>query len=166
MTIKDITHAGAEVLRMLDDYKGVASQGELGADRVLFGLLQGRFRHMSRQHRVRAGRIDFRFGTSNPVVIEFAFRAPRDPRTRLFASQNRSELRKLTRVRPATARMRVLLLLDRSKHPIPEDTLRKGYDEAHAGVGRFQRHTVRVIYVHKHLTYNFRWYPHAESRHP
>jgi hypothetical protein len=159
MRIVDIKDSAREVLVLIETYKGQAGQGELGADRVLAGYLQGRFGRITRQHHVAAGRIDFRYGTSNPRVIEFAIRGPRDPAACLYASQNRSELRKLSRLRPATARMRVLLLLDRAKRLIPKDSLRAGYDRVHSGPGNFQRHVVRVIYVHRELEYDFSWNP-------
>jgi hypothetical protein len=159
VNIEEIKDASREVLGLIETYKGRAGQGELGADRVLAGFLQGRFGHITRQHTVGVGRIDFRFGTSNPVVIEFVIRGPHDPQAKLFESQNRSELRKLTRARASTARMRVLLLLDRSKTAIPMATLRAGYDRGNAGRGRFKRHVVRIIYVHRDLEYDFRWNP-------
>jgi hypothetical protein len=164
MNIQEIKEASNTAIWMLSQYKGVAGQGELGADRVLYGVLEGRFGHMSRQHAVKAGRIDFRFGTSNPVVIEFVLRSPHDPRSKLYESQNRSELRKLTRVRPATAKMRVLLLLDRTHDSIPTEVLRRGYDESNAGRGRFHRHVVRVIYVQQDLAYDFPWHPKASPK--
>lgn len=93
MTNLEIKEAAAAVLSMLDKYQGAESEGELSADRVLFGYLQGTFGGLiTRQHRVSFGRIDFRYGTSNPVVIEFAFRERREPRANLYASQNLKEL--------------------------------------------------------------------------
>ena len=163
MNRADLVEASHEVLRLLRHYKGGASQGELGADRVLYGYLQGRFGYISRQHQVTHGRIDFRYGGTNPMVLEFVLRGPSDPRTRLFASQNRSELRKLTRVRPTTAATRVLLLLDRSKNPVPKRVLRTGYDEMHAGRGRFVRHSIRIIYVNRFNDYHFLWRPEVQG---
>src|ERR1700730_5085902 len=126
MRISDIREAGEEVVRLLDTYTGRGSRGELAADGVLFGFLKGKFGHMTRQHRVMSGRIDFRYGTSNPVVIELAVRGRGEARAKLLASQNRSELSKLTRVRPTTAKKRVLLLLDRSTNAIPKEELKEG----------------------------------------
>lgn len=166
MRIKDITHAAETVLRMLGEYH-VAKQGELAADAVLYGFLSGKYEGMSRQHKikprglVKPRRIDFRFGGNNSKVIELVLRKPHDPRSKLFASQNRPELAKLTRVTSRTAKCRVLLLLDRSKTPIPEADLRARYRYENAGRGNFQRHSIRVIYVSKKGSYNFLWRPHA-----
>ncbi len=159
MTIQEIAEAATAVLKMLTHYKGVAGQGELGVDRVLYGFLAGRFGRITRQHLVTHGRIDYRYGTSNPVVIELVVRSPHDARARLFPSQNLGELRKLTRIRRSTARTRVLLLLDRSRDQITRPELQRQYRRTHAGRGRFQRHPVRVIYVHAEVSYNFRWTP-------
>ncbi|MHB8644150.1 MAG: hypothetical protein ACYDA3_14840 [Gaiellaceae bacterium] len=161
MNIDDIVEAAHDTLAMMSEYKG-AGQGEFGADRIFYGLLQGRFGHMTRQHRVAAGRIDFRYGTYNPVVIEIVLRKPHDARATLFARTNRSELRKLTKVQPSTARLRALLLLDRALDRIQEADLRGSYANEHAGRGRFGRHVVRVIYVHRNDSdYHFRWTPFA-----
>lgn len=149
--------AGQAVLEMLDDYRGESGQGELGADRVLYGYLRAKFPAITRQHHVKYGRIDFRYGTTNPVVIEFVLRSPHQGRYTLFASQNRSELRKLTRVTQATARTRVMLLLDRTADPVERSELKEGYDATNAGRGNFTRHSVRVVYVHEARTYNFLW---------
>ena len=133
-------------------------------DPILYGYLQGRFGGMSRQHwvhihgRQRPHRIDFRIGGNNPIVIEFAVRPP-DGGTTLYGSQNRSELRKLARVSRATARLRVLLLIDLSPTPILRVKLEPTYDDQNAGRGNFTRHSVRVIYVHTQSTYNFLWQP-------
>ena len=160
MNIAEISDAGADTLWMMSHYTGVAGQGELGADRLFYGLLQGQFGNITRQHAVAAGRIDFRYGTTNPVVIELVLRSSHDSRAQLYARTNRSELSKLTRVR--SARMRVLLLLDRSRDPIAQDILRANYRNEHAGRGNFARHSVRVIYVHQNgAAYHFSWNPFA-----
>jgi hypothetical protein len=133
-------------------------------DRTVYAYFEGRFGHFSRQHRVRMHskprpqRIDFRYGTSNPVVIEFAVR-PRTKGGHLYGSQNRSELRKLTRVLSSEAKTRVLLLLDLSSNPIPKPKLKKTYDGINAGKGNFTRHSVRVIYVQRDNSYHFSWKP-------
>lgn len=147
-----------QVLALLDHYKGRPG-GELAADRLLYGFFEAKFGNMSRQHQVTLGRIDYRFGTTNPVVLEFALRSSGEPSSKLYESQNRSELRKLTRVRPQTARMRVLLLLDRARTSIPKSVLRMGYDQSNAGRGRFERHPVRILYVHRSLSYELLWRP-------
>jgi hypothetical protein len=108
--------------------------------------------------RPRPQRIDYRYGGSNPAVIEFAVR-PATGGPQLYGSQNRSELRKLTRVPQSKARRRYLLLLDLYRSAIDSLALKPTYDLVHAGQGRFQRHSVRVIYVSSSLQYNFLWRP-------
>lgn len=169
MTRRDLIQAGQEVLAMLDSYHGQLTKPEEAADRILFAYLQGAVGHMVRQHHVRfrgrrtPERIDFRYGTSNPVVIELAIRSPRDGRAKLYALTNRSELRKLTRIPPRTARMRALLLLDRSRDSIPVDVLKRAYDALNAGRGNFKRHYVSVIYVSGNDASYFRWDPWASK---
>lgn len=159
MNIAQITATAEELLEMVSHYNSLKGRGELGADLILYGLLQGRFGHMTRQHPVKLGRIDFRYGTSAPVVIELVHRGRRDPRAKLLASQNRSEIRKLTRVTSTTARTRILLLVDRSSDSIPRRNLKPSYDTSNAGRGRFKRHSIRVIYVSRTDSYNFIWKP-------
>jgi hypothetical protein len=165
MNIAELTDAALGVLRLLEDYSR-APQREMLIDPVLSAYLAGRFGEMTRQHwirlhgRPRPQRIDFRYGGSNPSVIEFAFRPPTG-RSELYGPQNLSELRKLTRVPRSRARRRYLLLLDRHHQPIQCANLKVTYDPLHAGRGRFRRHSVRVIYVHRDLQYNFVWRPAA-----
>lgn len=167
MTIADVTAAAQDVVRLLTDYKGYAGgRREMSVDLMVYGYLEGKFGHMSRQHYVKMHskpkpqRIDFRFGTSNPVVIEFAVRTPKGG-GELYGSQNSSELRKLTRVLPSQTRMRVLLLIDLYDTPIQLSQLKPTFDKVHAGKGKFKRHSVRVIYVHRSESYDFRWSPFA-----
>lgn len=165
MNIEAITDSAHCVICLLRDYSGrhVGRREQL-LDPILYGYLQGRFGNMSRQHwvhmhaRPRPQRIDFRCGGNNPVVIEFAVRPP-EGGTELYGSQNRSELRKLCRVSQASARLRVLLLIDLSLDPIHRDNLQPSYDEQSSGAGNFPRHSVRVIYVHLESRYNFLWQP-------
>lgn len=165
MNIAEIEGAGKEILALLRDYShDPRERRELRIDPVVYGFFQGRFENMSRQHYVRLHgrahpqRIDFRFGGNNPTVIEFAARPP-NGQQELYGSQNRSELRKLTRVVPSRARSRVLLLLDMVDHPIQLQNLKPTYDAQNSGPGHFDRHSVRVIYVHRRLSYNFLWRP-------
>ncbi len=165
MNISDIEESGVEILALLRAYQyGPLDRRETRIDPVVLGYFQGRFGKMSRQHYVRMHskpkpqRIDFRHGTHNPVVIELAVRPPSGLRE-LYGSQNKSELRKLTRVLPSQARLRVLLLLDLFHKPIPLANLKATYDVQNAGRGKFKRHRVRVIYVHKDVQYNFSWDP-------
>ena len=152
MTLTSIREAALEVLRILDDYSGGhVGRREMLLDPVLYGYFEGRFGHMARQHHVqfhgaqRPRRIDFRRGTSNPAVIEFAVRPPSGHAT-LYGSQNRAELRKLCRVPQTTARLRVLLLVDLYTTPLTEDKPRATSDAIGSGPGNFVRRSVRIVY--------------------
>ncbi|SRR5258708_16969961 len=165
MNLAQLQDAAFEVVSILEDYAGphVGSR-EMLLDPVLYGYLKGRFGKISRQHYVRLHatthprRIDFRSGTSNPVVIEFAVRPPSGSGT-LYGSQNRSELRKLCRVTKSAARLRVLLLIDLHSTSMPRHVLKPTFDSQSSGPGNFTRHSVRVLYVHRTLQYHFLWRP-------
>lgn len=163
MTNSEVSEAALAILRMLPDYSNPPT-AERTLDPVFYAYFQGRFGSMSRQMHVRLHgrrhprRIDYRFGTTNPVVIELAVRSPQR-RGDLRGPKNTTELRKLTRVTQASARRRILLLVDLAPEPIARDRLKATYDPIHAGRGNFRRHSVRVIYVHVDLQYHFPWRP-------
>jgi hypothetical protein len=163
MKIADIQLIGSDVLKLLDDYHNPPNK-ELLLDAILLAYLSGRFSGVSRQHYVylygstKPQRIDFRFGGNNPVVMEFAVRNPSSVGT-LYGSQNRDELRKLCRVSHTQARLRVLLLLDLASTSHLKADLKATYETIHAGPGKFKRSSVRVIYVHRRITFNFVWRP-------
>src|SRR5436305_1954049 len=130
MNIADLIDSARKVASVLKDYSGGhVGRREMLLDPILYGYLHGRFKRLSRQHwvrlhgRPRPQRIDFRAGGSNPVVIEFAVRPPHGGAS-LYGSQNRSELRKLTRVTRTSARLRVLLLIDLAPAAIPLNNLK------------------------------------------
>ncbi len=166
MKIADVEMIGRDVLKLLDQYHNPPDK-ELLLDAILLAYLSGRFSTVSRQHYVylygsqRPQRIDFRFGGSNPVVMEFAVRDPSGG-GKLYGSQNQSELRKLCRVSHAQAKLRVLLLLDLGNKPHRKQHLKASYDPLHAGPGKFMRSSVRVIYVHRQNVFNFIWRPFKE----
>ena len=164
MNIAQIIGASRAIIALRQDYHGGQQVGEreMRLDPILYGYFQGRFGRMSRQHRVqihgrsRPRRIDFRSGGSNPVVIEIAVRPPTGG-SHLYGSQNRGELRKLTRVTNTSARLRVLLLVDLAPSALARENLQDTYREQNAGSGNFVRHRVRVIYVHAHTAFSFIW---------
>jgi hypothetical protein len=165
MRIQDLEEAAHEVVRLDRDYAKRAA-GEFVIDRMLYSYLCARFENISRQHPVwmygsaHPHRIDFRAGGTNPVVFELAWR--KSPvGAGLSANTNRSELRKLSRVKQEQAKLRALLLLDLSTVPLREDHLRAQYDGINAGPGKFPRKPVRVIYVHNELSFHFPWSPFA-----
>jgi hypothetical protein len=163
MKIADIEKIGRDVLELLDQYHNPPNK-ELLLDAILFAYLSGRYLHVARQHYVylygsqKPQRIDFRFGGSNPVVMELAVRAPSGG-GKLYGSQNLSELRKLCRVSHTQAKLRVLLLLDLAGNPHHKEMLKASYDPLHAGPGKFVRSSVRVIYVHWQNAFSFIWRP-------
>ena len=165
MNISSITRAAHDVLHLIDQYQlGSAKRRELGVDAMILGYFQAKFGNMKRQFHLHIGkgsrpsRIDFRRGGTNPVMIEFACRLPNGV-AELYGSQNRPELNKLTRIPQEKARTRVLLLLDQSANPIGKARLKATYDEVRSGRGKFKRHAVRVIYVHRTVQYHFIWKP-------
>jgi len=163
LNIVDITEVGQELLDVLGQYHNPPDR-EMLIDAALFAYLRGRFESIERQHYVyvygstRPRRIDFRQGGTNPIVLEFAVRPPTGG-PQLYGSQNATELRKLCRVSRTQARLRALLLLDLYHTATAEDGLRDSYLSINAGRGRFERHSVRVIYVHASMTYDFSWDP-------
>jgi hypothetical protein len=163
MNISDVQQIGTEVLELLAEYHNPPHK-ELLLDAILFAYLTGRYSTVRRQHPVRLygsikpHRIDFRFGGTNPVVLELAVRPPNGGGN-LYGSQNASELNKLCRVAHSQARLRALLLLDLGDKPLSRESLKRSYDPLHAGPGKFKRSSVRVIYVHRHDTFHFSWSP-------
>lgn len=163
MKIEDIEGIGAKVLELLDQYHNPPHK-ELLLDSILFAYLSGRYSGVARQHYVyfygttKPHRIDFRFGGSNPAVLELAVRKPGGSGG-LSGSPNQKELNKLCRVRRSQARMSALLLLDLAQEPLKKVSLKKSYEQLHAGPGKFERRSVRVIYVHRKIAYSFSWSP-------
>jgi len=164
MRIDQLASATTDVIRLRDEYHS-PPVGELAFEFAHYAYLQGCFGKMSRQFpiriRNRPHRIDLRYGGTNPVVVELALRPPQGG-GQLYGSQNRTELRKLTRVRQTRARRRVLLLADLSHHPIGQGKLRATYDPINAGRGRFGRYPVRVVYARDDGWFSFLWRPHSQ----
>jgi len=161
--IATLQEIGAEILQLLSEYHNPPRK-ELLLDAIFLAYLKGRSTKVARQHYVRIygstkpQRIDFRIGGTNPAVIEFACRSTNGT-GQLTGSQNLSELRKLSRVSTTQAKLRALLLLDAVEKPLKKDALKATYDKQHAGRGKFRRHPVRVVYVHRQTAYNFLWDP-------
>ncbi len=161
MNIRELTASGQDFITLLDRNNAL-HKNERTVDPILYGFLEAKFGRLSRQHHVpmwgsrHPKRIDYRQGGNNPVVIELAVR-PRRRTNTLCGSKNTSELRKLCRV--SSACLRVLLLLDLSDRATERTLLQATYNEQTAGPGNFQRHSVRVIYVHRQTSYHFSWKP-------
>ena len=98
ISISNIKYATRDIIRMLDDYHESHDKREMRIDAMVYAYFEVAFGEMSRQHWVRMHskpnpqRIDFRHGTSNPVVIEFAVRTDQSVGT-IYGSQNASEFR-------------------------------------------------------------------------
>ena len=144
------------LLRILDQYRSrSAPQREMLIDPVFLAVLSAPDPHrlVRRQYPVPAGRIDFRIGGTNPVAVELVVRPPKGS-SEIYGSQNGDELKKLSGLAQSQAKLRVLLLIDRRKQPIPEDSLKRTYKKRKRQSGSS---AVQVIYVHTKDTYRFKW---------
>jgi hypothetical protein len=157
--------AGSEILKIIADYT-TRPHREMLIDPILYAYLKGAFEKVERQHHVsvygsqKPKRIDFRQGGSNPVVLELAVRPPTGG-GHLLGGQNTSELRKLCKVSTTQAKLRALLLIDLYENHYLKENLVSSYDGVNAGTGKFERHPVRVIYVHSNNRFSFSWSPFA-----
>jgi hypothetical protein len=130
---------------------------------VVLGLLEASIGNMQSEFQVKVPsattkkpkRIDFRHGSNNPDVIELVVNARGHE---FYGSQNKSELQKLCRIPYSKARRRILLVLDPSRRePMHKNTLRMSYLGVGTGRGKFERHTVTIVYVHPKKDYSFKW---------
>jgi hypothetical protein len=156
LDINTLSRLGRKTLRLAMTFPEYR-RNETVLHGVLLGLLEGEVGMMGREKRTTYGRIDFRHGGSNPAVIELAIRDAYNS-NQLYGSQNSAELNKLCRVPHERARLRALLLLDSSNSaPIPKSKLKATYDKVTSSPGKFERSSIRVIYVHPDLDYDFLW---------
>lgn len=162
--LEDVREAALEIVGPICKWKTRSfSEAEVG--RILHAFLAGRHRGVKPEHPIKMGSttmdIDFRFGDAphgaNPCVLELAVRNS-EGGAQLTASQNKTELKKLSRYPAKRAQTRVLLLLDLGHKPIAKEKLQPAYDALnHLGSGKFQRRSVSVLYVHRELNYRFIW---------
>jgi hypothetical protein len=160
ITIGKLIRAGQALTEIGEKLTGKKSQ-ERWLHGVLLGYLEAKYGRMSSEwgveHGSWSGRIDLRRGGPNPDLIEFVVRwhgVEEGP------DQNSSELRKLCRVPWEQARHRYLLIVDLAGGPpLSRERLKKRYDRWHAGPGRFERQSIRVVYVHPKIAYHFPWNP-------
>jgi hypothetical protein len=160
-TLDELVSAAKDVVALLDEYPYWPND-ERQVDRILFAYLRGHFGTAKRQWPVRLGanaegRIDFRLGGNNPLVFELVVRTPQGGN--LGVSGNGSELRKLSRVPYAQARVRALLLLDLTENRVNFETLKQKYGEYHLGQGQYERQPVSVVYVARDVQHRFIWSP-------
>ena len=167
-SLADIRHAAIQIVKPICGNKA-RSFGEADIGRILHAYLLGKFGGVWPECPVQFGPgesyIDFRFGDAphgnNPCVVELAVRNTEHGQ-QLSCSQNKSELKKLSRYPSSKAQTRVLLLLDLGHKPIAQAVLQPGYDKLkHLGAGKFQRRSVRVLYVHRDLDFHFSWKPNS-----
>lgn len=156
LTIRTITRIGKSALRLAKTFPEYR-RGERVLQGVVLGLLEGTVGKMGQEKNTTWGRVDFRHGGTNPVLIELAIRDPYHA-NELYGGQNRDELNKLCRIPYKRAKLRCLLLLDASGlDPIPKRRLKASYDKVSSTPGRFERSAVRVVYVHHDVSYHFLW---------
>jgi hypothetical protein len=161
--IQRLADAFEHVARLAEDYAKPHDR-EMAIDPMVYAYLAATFKNVERQHYVywyksqKPKRIDFRLGGTAPIVVEFACRPPAGG-AQLTGPVNQSELRKLCRVTKTSASLRALVLMDLAASPISKELLKATYDKVNSGPGKFHRHSVRVIYVHRDLQYHFVWRP-------
>ena len=157
LTIEDVKTLGATLIEVADLYP-LQFRTERDFFPLVLAYLNGRVPSVETETGTTNGTIDFRIGGPNPAVLELAV-APRaliDPNnptqqfpghkaaTQLYATQNKTELKKLKGVPQSQARNRYLLLLDLwGKHDY--SSLQEGYEKALAPGGGGE--CVRGIYV-------------------
>lgn len=155
LTIADVSALGSALIEVADLYP-LLYRTERDFFPLVLSYLHGRVPSVKTEVGDTAGRIDFRVGGPNPALLELAVaaRALSDPyhvyqkfprhqgATQLYASQNRSELRKLKTAPQTQAKNRYLLLLDlRGIHDF--SALMEGYKSENRGGGA----AIRVVYV-------------------
>jgi hypothetical protein len=164
--LKDVKHAALQILGPVCGNKP-RSYSEADIGRILHAFLLGNFGGVIKECPIELGSrtsyIDFRFGDSpygrNPCVVELVVRNT-EHGNQLISSQNETELKKLSRYPATRAQTRVLLLLDIGHDALSQAYLQPGYDKLkHLGAGKFQRESVRVLYVHRDLYFHFSWSP-------
>lgn len=163
LTIDDVKELGKVLIKVSNLYPL-----QFITERDFFPLvltyLEGRIPGVDTEFNVTGGRVDFRFKGPNPTLLELAVQ-PREiqdvnfttlvfptnkSKSNLNASQNRSEIEKLTKDKKAKTRF--LLLVD----------LRGNYDKANL-IQRYKNESakhpngtsVRVVYVSRQEAYNF-----------
>ena len=131
--------------------------GERNAQMLFLRFLQEVCGAAKVEHRVINGRIDFRIGGTNPVVLELAVRNETCPNA-LYGSQNKPELKKLAQVPQTRAKMRYLLLLDNCIENMDVERVWLSYaKQSPHELGIFDANPICVIYVHRKGQNAFSW---------
>jgi len=154
LTVADVHNLGRVLIETANRYP-LSFRTERDFYPLIAAYVQGRVPTATPEYRVEGGAIDFRFGGTNPALLEVALapRAFKDHNlpgqtfpghgqgNQLYASQNKNELKKLSESKPRS--MRFLLLVDFQR--TDRDALRKGY-EAVLPPNKGHR-PVHVVYV-------------------
>jgi hypothetical protein len=162
LTYPMLLQAAHAILDTVDSYcsKG-APRSERTLDPVLFGFLLGANTKVDRQVSITVAgvhrRVDFRCRGNNPANLEWVVR-PTEGGGQLSARKNTDEIKKLSR--SVNAR-RYLLLLDLtpSGSELSKESLESDYRTITLGPGKYPRHSVTVVYVHRQSEFKFMWRP-------
>ena len=165
LTVDDVRQLGKSLMAMGDEYP-LQFRTERDFFPLVRAFLQGRVPEVTAEVGASNKKIDFRIGGPNPALLELAV-SPRMIEDRhhadakfpgnnqaphLYASTNKTELSKLSKVPQAKAKNRYLLLIDfRKGHDITK--LKAGYLKQLPQNGK--RAAVRVVYHARTVTSDF-----------
>lgn len=164
-TTDDVTSLGKMLIEVADRYP-LQYLTERDFFPLVCAYMKGRVPRLHPEVAVDSGAIDFRIGGSNPSVIELAV-APRafaDPHapatvfpghsaaTQLYATQNGTELKKLSAVPQSRAKMRYLLLVD-FRSAFEKAQLKALYEKTASTTGI--ANPVKVVYVARNNDFVF-----------
>lgn len=162
LTFQLLQRAADAVIGVVDSYRSRgAPRSERTLDPALYSFLVGAGTHVERQVPVLVGgrrrRIDFRCKGTNPANLEWALRPSRSG-AQLGAQSNASEVKKLSRTSNAR---RYLLLVDLTPARLVKsrEELIGDYATIALGPGKYARHSVTVVYVHRTFRCKFIWRP-------
>lgn len=165
LNIQDVVDLGIALLEVADKYP-TRYLTERDFAPLVIAYLKGRVPKIQTEVSTTGGDIDFRVGGTNPALLELAV-APRALKdscapdvafpghgkaTQLYATQNKSELKKLLAITQAQAKGRFLLLLDlMDAHT--KDRLKELY--AAEAVKLPSIRPARIVYVSRNKTFHF-----------
>lgn len=164
LSVADVVDLGEMLIEIADKYP-LDFRTERDFSPLVAAYVRGRVPASTAEFRVDHGAIDFRFGGTNPCLLELAV-APRaladshhpeqrfpghSYATQLYSSQNRAELRKLAAIPQSRARKRFLLLLDLQN--ANSRAICDGYKAELPSNGKY--HPVHVVYVSRKAHLDF-----------
>lgn len=163
-TTDDVKQLGAALIDIADQYP-TRFLTERDFFPLVVAYLHGRFPGVSAEHAVANGAIDFRLGGMNPSVIELAV-APRALQDaaftdlhfpghanapQLYATQNKTELKKLGAMPQTKAKRRYLILLD--FRAFDQGDMKAKYEEQAGKLGL--KNPVCVVHVSRSATSSY-----------